>query len=259
LPGGGELSGYVSHDTDIGASALLFVHGFASVRNGDKAQALEAMCVQRGWTFAAFEFRGHGASSGTLLDLRGDALLEDLELIRSHLASRGVTHLFPVGSSMGGWATAWFAQRHPEALPAAAFIAPAFEFIRGSWSRLSEDEQRAFRTTRRLKAFNIGRNREEAVDYALVEQADRFPPEELAQKWTTPALIFHSLQDDAVSYRVSVDLLACTPCTDIELRLFTGGDHRQPSSAATMAEEIGRFFAPHWHAASKNKSSEPPA
>ena len=247
IPNGGELSGYVSHGAALGTAALLFVHGFASVRTGDKAAALEAMCVQRGWTFAAFEFRGHGASSGTLLDLRGATLLEDLDVIRAHLAELGVRRLFLVGSSMGGFASAWFALRHPEVVPAAAFIAPAFEFVRGSWNRLSEDERIAFKRTRRLPVVNFGRNdSREELDFALVEQADQFPSDDLACRWTTPALIFHSLPDDAVPYQDSLNLLVRTPCPAIELRLFTGGDHRQPTAVAVMAEDVGRFFAPRW-------------
>ena len=246
LPGGGELSGYVSHRDEPSPSALLYVHGFASLRTGDKATALEAMCVDRGWTFAAFEFRGHGASGGTLLDLRGEALLEDLDLIHADLSARGVRRLFPVGSSMGGWATAWFALRRPEAVTAAAFVAPAFEFVRGSWARLTDAERLAFKQTGRLRTVNFGRNREEELDYALVEDIDRFSSEDLARKWKVPALIFHSLQDEAVPYQHSLDLLTRTSCRELELRLFSGGDHRQPTAVQKIAEEIGRFFAPRW-------------
>ena len=246
LPGG-ALSGYVSHGDEAGTSALLYIHGFASVRTGDKATALETECERRGWTFAAFEFRGHGASSGTLRDLRGGTLLEDLDRIRDYLAERGVQRIFPVGSSMGGWATAWFALRHPETVPAAAFIAPAFEFVRGSWRRLPEAERLAFQQRRRLAVVNFGRNDQpDELDYALVEQADQFLAEDLARRWSTPSLIFHSLRDDAVPYQDCVNLLARTSYPEIELRLFTGGDHRQPTTVDAMAADIGRFFARWW-------------
>jgi hypothetical protein len=61
-----------------------------------------------------------------------------------------------------------------------------------------------------------------------------------------PALILHSLRDDAVSYRDSLALVERAGCTSIELRLLTGGDHRQPAPVQAMAEEIGRFFGPRW-------------
>ena len=43
--------------------------------NGEKTQAVEAACAARGWAFAAFDFRGHGTSAGTMLDLRPSGLL----------------------------------------------------------------------------------------------------------------------------------------------------------------------------------------
>jgi pimeloyl-ACP methyl ester carboxylesterase len=246
LPGGGELSGYLSHGDAAGRSVLLYVHGFASVRTGQKAEALEAMCARRGWPFAAFEFRGHGASSGTLLDLRGDALLDDLDAVCDHLAGAGLRRVFPVGSSMGGWATAWFALRRPESVPAAAFIAPAFGFVRNSWNRLSEPERLAWERSGRLAVHNIGRGRDEQLHIDLVRQADRFPSDELARRWATPALIFHSLRDDSVSYLDSLDVVVGSAFPEIELRLLTGGDHRQPAPVVQMADEIGRFFASRW-------------
>src|SRR5437764_191955 len=125
LPAKGELEVYWSFPGQPGEWAVVYVHGFGSTRRGEKALAVEKACVARGWTFAAFDFRGHGASSGTMLDLCGTGLLEDLEALHEYLAGRGVRRLCPVGSSMGGWAAAWFSVRHPHAVPACAAIAPA--------------------------------------------------------------------------------------------------------------------------------------
>src|SRR5262249_19661437 len=109
LPAGGELDGYLSFLGAPGPDAVLYAHGFGSTRGGIKADALEAACVRRGWPFAAFDFRGHGRSGGSLLELRGSGLLDDLAAVADHLEGRGIRRLFPVGSSMGGWAASWFA------------------------------------------------------------------------------------------------------------------------------------------------------
>src|SRR5438132_14357691 len=107
-PSGAELSGALSYRGEPGPAAAVYVHGLGSVRGGEKSAALEAACARRGWTFAAFDFRGHGESGGTMPELRCSGLLSDLETIRAALAGRGVRRLCPVGSSMGGWAAAWF-------------------------------------------------------------------------------------------------------------------------------------------------------
>src|SRR5262245_26529908 len=100
LPSGTPLQGMLSYTGEPGAAAVVYVHGFGSVRGGAKAAALEAACARRGWAFAAFDFRGHGGSGGSMLDLRGSALQHDLETVRAYLSTRGVRRLFPVGSSM---------------------------------------------------------------------------------------------------------------------------------------------------------------
>jgi pimeloyl-ACP methyl ester carboxylesterase len=144
LEGGGAICGTLSYAGAAGAAAVVFVHGFGSTRTGEKAAAVEAACARRAWTYAAFDFRGHGQSSGSLLELRAGGLQQDLEQIRDHLAQRGVSRLFLVGSSMGGFAAAWFARRHPDLVAACAFIAPAFNFV-GRLSRLTEAERHKWR------------------------------------------------------------------------------------------------------------------
>ena len=153
-PAGGALHAYLSHPDQPAEWAVVYVHGFASTSSGEKAVAVEEACARRGWTYAAFDFRGHGQSSGSLLDLRGSGLLDDLDLVRSWLASRGVQRLCLYGSSMGGWASTWYAVRRPEAVAACALVAPAFHFLRFRWDRLSEAERQHWRTSGRLKVRN---------------------------------------------------------------------------------------------------------
>src|SRR5262245_54820190 len=86
----GEIVGDLSFAQAAGDWAVVWVHGFGSRRGGEKSQAVEAACSRRGWTFAAFDFRGHGESSGPMRDLRAAGLLEDLAAVREHLAARGV-------------------------------------------------------------------------------------------------------------------------------------------------------------------------
>src|SRR6516165_4092151 len=119
-PGGGELQAHISYDGQPGDWAVVYVHGFASNSRGEKAKVVEAACARRGWTYAAFDFRGHGQSTGSLLDLAGGSLLDDLDVIRSWLySSLGVRRLCLYGSSMGGWAASWYATcRKPERVAA---------------------------------------------------------------------------------------------------------------------------------------------
>src|SRR5262245_57869292 len=114
--GGAEMVGDVALAGPGDGWAVVWVHGFGSRRGGEKSEALRAACGRRGWSFAAFDFLGHGESGGSMAGLRGSGLLTELEAVRRWLAGRGVRRLGLVGSSMGGWASAWFARQVPEAV-----------------------------------------------------------------------------------------------------------------------------------------------
>jgi pimeloyl-ACP methyl ester carboxylesterase len=243
LPGDRALAGDLFFQDAVGPAAVLYVHGFASNRRGQKAQALEDACLARGWTFAAFDLRGHGDSWGTLADLRGGGLQDDLDAVHDFLQGRDVRKLFLVGSSMGGWAGAWFTARHPRSVAACVFIAPAFRFLGGVLERLAGDARERWRQTRRLSARNLARDTDEELDYALTEDAERFRPEDLAARWRTPALILHSIQDETVPFGGSVDFVTRTAAQPLELRLFRDGDHRNPLPPQDLAAVTAAFFA----------------
>jgi pimeloyl-ACP methyl ester carboxylesterase len=246
LANGLALRGQVSFPVQPGPAAVLFIHGYTSRRDGTKAQAVEAMCAGWGWTFAAFDFRGHGDSDGTLSDLSGSALQEDLEAIRAYLAERGIQQLFLVGSSMGGWASAWFAVTHPGVVPACAVIAPAFSFPRYHWERLTQDEQRDWRARRRVAVQNVSRGSNEFLNFALIEEMDRYPLEALIERWAAPLLIFHGMQDDVVPYSGSIYFVERAAHPEMELCLLKNGDHRLHTFRDEMARQMGDFFARWW-------------
>ena len=65
------------------APTVVFLGGYASDMTGTKARYLEDWCRERGQAFVRFDYRGHGLSSGRLVDgtisaWRDDALLAQL-------------------------------------------------------------------------------------------------------------------------------------------------------------------------------------
>ncbi|HMF11857.1 MAG TPA: alpha/beta fold hydrolase [Gemmataceae bacterium] len=245
-PAGGQLYAYLSHSGERSRVstpsnwAIVYVHGFASNSSGEKAKVVEAACAHRGWTYAAFDFRGHGQSTGTLLDLRGSALLDDLDVVRSWLASHGVQRLCLYGYSMGGWASAWYALRRPEAVVACALVAPAFRFPRSRWDSLSEAERRQWRGTGRLRVRNQWIDVE--IGAGILDEIDQFPVSELAARLARPLLIFHGLRDDTVPYSHSLEFTETARHPAIELRLYRDGDHRLLAYKEEMADAACGFF-----------------
>jgi pimeloyl-ACP methyl ester carboxylesterase len=238
LPAGGHLQ--MTLDLPGGPAAVVFVHGFGSDRRGEKARAVRTECARRRWNFAAFDFRGHGESSGTMPELRGSGLQADLEAVRLHLLGRGVGRLFLVGSSMGGWAASWYALAHPQSVAALALIAPAFRFLHTRWEGVDARAQDDWRQTGRLRFTNPWLDVE--LGYGLVGERDQFDPDALADRWQTPALIFHGVRDEVVPWRHTTDLVERTAFAAIEVRLLADGDHRLSAHAGQIAAEACRFF-----------------
>ncbi len=236
---GGRLAG--DYLPGAGPFAVVWVHGFGSHRGGEKAAAVRAECARRGWPFAAFDFRGHGGSTGEMLDLRASRLLEDLDAVRQFLAGRGHTTLGLVGSSMGGFAAAWWTLRNPGAVAGCVFVAPGFGFLQRRWTALTDAERDEWRRTGRRRITSRWVDIE--VGYGLVEERERFAPHALAAGWAHPALLFHGCADDLVPDADSLDFLRAVRCPDVELRLFKSGDHRLTAYKEEIAAGTGQFFA----------------
>jgi uncharacterized protein len=222
-----------------GRPAVVFAHGLGSTRGGEKAAALEDECARRGWAFAAFDFRGHGASGGTTLEMTGSRLLEDLDAVTRFVSERAGGPVCLFGSSMGGWAGAWFAALNPGRVAACAFVAPAFRFL--EWPRLDDAERERWRLTGRRRVLN------EFIDLelgaGLLAEAAAFKFEELAARFAAPCLIFHGMRDDVVPHAVSVEFAERCASAEVELTPFKSGDHRLNLFKERMARSACDFFA----------------
>jgi pimeloyl-ACP methyl ester carboxylesterase len=241
LPGGGWLQGQWSHAAMLPDFAVVFIHGFCSVRYGEKAQALEECCAKRGWTFASFDMRGHGESSGMLRDLRGSGLIADLDAIFAALSQRGVRRLAFLGSSMGGWAAAWYGLLRPERVIAIGLIAPGFHILTARWEKLTEPERAEWKRTGVLTIRNQWLSAE--LGYGLVEELPQFPPERLLRDLRVPTLIFQGMRDDIVPADRTIAWLKCCANPRLELRLYKDGDHRLTDRKLELAEATCEFVA----------------
>jgi pimeloyl-ACP methyl ester carboxylesterase len=206
------------------ALAILYLHGFGSNQDGEKAAFFRARAVAAGFTFCSFDFQGHGRSGGSLVELTLSRNLADVARVYAWLAEHGHTRLALLGSSMGAATGLWYAALHPESTVAGLHIAPALELDRSLLAWAGPERIRVWRETGRIQFENELVRCE--LSWDLIEDLRGHPAEELALRYRTPALLLQGKHDSSVAWRNVADFTARCRYEGIELHLFADGDHR---------------------------------
>ena len=162
---------------------LAYLHGFASGPGSTKAQFFKARFAERGAELLVPDLAPDFThmTIGSMLAIV-DAILDD-----------GPTVLF--GSSLGGYMAALAAARRPDRVPALVLLAPAFDFA-ARWERsVGETAMAKWRRRGTAPIYHYGRDREEQLSIALLDDARTYPAE---PDPSCPALVLHGQRDDAV-------------------------------------------------------------
>lgn len=206
------------------ARLAIYVHGLGSNRRGEKALHFAERFAGEGWAFAAFDFRGHGESGGSMRDLTMTRLLEDLAAVVAWLRQRadGSSPLL-IGSSMGAGVCAWHAMGAGPAHPPLWLIAPSLQFP----ARLiAELDPRALELWRRHGVFRfVSEWVDLEIGSALLDDAERYPYAQLLARFATPTFLMHGMQDATIDWRRSVEFAENVASRCVET-LILQGDHR---------------------------------
>jgi pimeloyl-ACP methyl ester carboxylesterase len=235
----GAISGSVSRPTSVPecGSWVLYLHGFGSSHQGDKAAFFRTRCLGAGIPFVSFDFQGHGESGGSMRDLTIARCLRDVERVRHYAMSLFAGPPVLMGSSMGGLVGLW----HGATVPARAgvFIAPALGLDESFVSLIGKEGMSRWREsgilpiTNELGTFELG--------WEFVEDLAVRTLEELEEKHSIPTLIFQGKLDDRVPWEVVQKFVdAAGPTT--RLILFSDGGHRLVEKKDVLWERIVGFW-----------------
>ena len=163
---------------------LAYLHGFASGPGSTKAQFFKArFAAERGAELLVPDLAPDFThmTIGSMLAIV-DAILDE-----------GPAVLF--GSSLGGYMAALAAARRPDRVPALVLLAPAFDFA-ARWERsVGAEAMTKWRQRGMAPIYHYGRDREEDLSIALLDDARTYPAE---PDPSCPALVLHGQRDDAV-------------------------------------------------------------
>jgi pimeloyl-ACP methyl ester carboxylesterase len=207
---------------------IIYLHGFASSPASSKARFFAQYLRDRG---AIVDIPDLAAG-----DFENLTLTSQLDVIERAAAGQPVSRpVSLIGSSMGGYLAALYAQRHPE-VARLVLLAPAFCFARRWAERLGAKALAEWRDTGTMNVFHYGDNCTRKLAYTLLEDARQFPDYPDVRQ---PAMIFHGEHDDIVPPQFSVEFAAAHPNASFEI-LDSG--HELINVLDYMAPKVAGFL-----------------
>lgn len=186
---------------------VVYLHGFASSPNSSKARF----------------FHRKFAASGVSMEIPqlDEGRFEELTITgQLGVIERAVGNepAILIGSSLGGYLAALYAQRHPSQVEKLVLLAPAFQFPRRWKERYSAQDWELWRCQGSTPVFHYGDGRERRLGYRFAEDSALYEDE---PDFPQPALILHGVRDSVVPAQISSVYAARRPNT--RLVVFDSG------------------------------------
>ncbi|MCK9247608.1 MAG: alpha/beta hydrolase [Solirubrobacteraceae bacterium] len=205
------------------APGVVFLHGYMSTMDGDKALALERHCRDRGVAFLRYDQAGHGASSGTIVDATIGGWVDDAVAVLDALTD-GPQIL--VGSSMGGGVMLPVALARPERVAGLIGIAAAPDVFAERFASLSDEDRRDLERDGLLRRPSRYDPNGYVYGRALLEDAPRRCLLGGPIAIDIPVRLLHGRRDEDVSWETSRRLADALTSDDVHLEVIEDGDHR---------------------------------
>lgn len=203
---------------------IVYLCGFRSDMQGEKVIYLEDLCTEEGLGYLAFDYSGHGESSGAFEEgTISQWLADSLSLIDK--ITQGP--LILVGSSMGGWLAHLIALERHERIVGLLGIASAPDFTENlMWQKFSPDQKTEITTKGWTIIPTEFNDQGWVITRNLIEDGRKHLLLGKNIHLNIPIRYVHGLKDESVPVSYSQKLLELVTSPDISLTLVKSGDHR---------------------------------
>ena len=235
--------------TEDGGVGVFWMGGYKSDMEGSKILTLDTWAAHQGLGCTRFDYSGHGISGGAFTDGTISKWLEESLAI---FTQKTEGPQIVVGSSMGGWLSLLLVKAHLEAvgrdnnrIKGLVLIAPAIDMTKGlMWDSFDEDAKKELAETGLFRRpSDYGDPYEITAD--LIEDGKQHLFGDSLIETGCPVHILQGVQDDAVPWKVAVDLVARLARDDVKLTLVKDGDHRlsRDEDLALLSRVVGEMAA----------------
>jgi hypothetical protein len=207
----------------------IYLHGFASSPRSQKAADLKQRFTAIGQPLLIPDLNQDDFSHLTLTRQMGQI---------EQLFPAAPTPVTLIGSSLGGLTAAWMAEQQPQ-VQRLVLLAPAFGFLAHWLPKLGAEQVQQWQSTGYMLVYHYGEDRLLPLHYGFVEDASRYPAEQLQR--AIPTLILHGRQDEVIPVSASIDFASKRPwVTLVELE----SDHSLSNVLDDIWLKIQKFCWP---------------
>ena len=222
---------------------VLFLPGFRSDMNGDKATALADFCASRGQAMLRFDYSGHGASSGRFEDGTIGIWARDALTVLDRLTEGKV---ILIGSSMGGWLALLTALQRPDRIAAIVGVAAAPDFTEKLMWDAMTFEERAKLMREGILRVPSQYGEPTPITRALIEDGRAHLLLDGPILLDCKVRLLHGQADPDVPWEMALRIAERVVSSDVRITLIKDGDHRlsRPGDLAVLSRTVAALLAP---------------
>jgi pimeloyl-ACP methyl ester carboxylesterase len=217
-----------------GRPTILFLPGYASDMDGQKAVAIDSFCASHGLGCLRLDYSGTGSSPGDFAAGTLDRWLDEALAAIDFAAPQG--RLVLAGSSMGGWLALHIAMRLGDRIAGLLGIASAPDFTDWGFGAAERDA-----LARHGKIERGG----SLTTLAFWQSGEALKLLGAPIALSIPVRLVHGTADEAVPVAVALKLLERLGSADVQLRLIKGAGHRlsAPGEIEAILAELAGLLA----------------
>lgn len=206
---------------------VVFLGGFRSHMQGDKATAVDQWCAAEGIGCLRVDYRGHGASSGEFAEGCISDWIDDAVAVISTVTTG---RLVLIGSSMGGWIMTHVALALRSRVVRLIGIAVAPDFTqRLIWPSLTASDRSCLRREGVIYVPSEYDDIPFPITRRLIDDGEQRGVLQSTIEIDCPVRLIHGQSDHDVPYTLSIEYARQLRSDDVELTLIKDGDHRLSS------------------------------
>ena len=201
---------------------VVFLHGFMSDIDGEKPKLFSKFCKKHKIGFYAFEYSGHGKSSGKFT--KGNISLWSNQVKIAIKKKIKTSKFILIGSSMGAWLSTLQFKNFGEQIMGFIGIGSAPEFLeKVMWKKFTKKMKNE---TKNKGVYNLKHGGYEyPITYQLIKDSKKNKVLNKKIKSNSQITLFHGTKDESIPVKFTKKLIKIFVTKKKKLIIIKNGDH----------------------------------